>query len=89
MPWGSRGFSKEIFEMLENKFSYSIDEKVKYELSFRLLAFLNKLHIEQLVKPKLQSIPWEEMEEYPKSFLWENCDYWKEVAELVKSYTGV
>lgn len=40
-----------------------------------------------LVKPKLQSIPWEEMKEYPKSFLLENCDGWEELAELVKSYT--
>ena len=27
-----------------------------------------------------------ENKEYPKSFLWENCDYWPEIAELVKSY---
>jgi endoglucanase len=89
VPKGGRQFVKEIFEILENKFSYSISEDVRYKLSFRFLALLNQLHVEQLVKPKLQSIPWEEIKEYPKSFLWENCDYWKEIAELVKSYTGV
>lgn len=78
--------AKEIFEMLENKFSYSINEHLKNQLSFRIFSLLDQLHFYQLVKPKLQSIPWEEMKEYPKSFLWENCDYWKEMAELVKSY---
>ena len=79
--------AKEIFEMVENKFSYTVSEKIKDPLSFRLYAFLNELHIHMLVKPKLQSIPWEKMKEYPKSFLLENCEGLEELAELVKSYT--
>ena len=50
--------AKEIFEMLENKFSYSISENLKNRLSFRIFSLLDQLHIYQLVKPKLQSIPW-------------------------------
>jgi hypothetical protein len=79
--------AKEIFELVENKFSYTVSEKIKDPLSFRLYAFLNELHIHMLVRPKLQSIPWEEMKEYPKSFLLENCEGIEELAELVKSYT--
>ncbi|MGE5805012.1 MAG: glycoside hydrolase family 5 protein [Ignavibacteria bacterium] len=79
--------AKEIFKMLEDKFSYTIDREAKRPLYFRIFSLLDELNIHQLVKPKLQSITWEEMREYPKSFLWENCEYWKELAELIKSYT--
>lgn len=78
--------AKEVFEMLEGKFSYIIDEKLKEQLKFRIFALLNELHIHQFVKPKLQSISWEEMKEYPKSFLLENCEGSEEFAELIKSY---
>jgi hypothetical protein len=79
--------AKEIFEMLENKFSFTVNEKIKAPLTFRLYAFLNELYIHMLVKPKLQSVCWEEMKEYPESFLLDNCEGWEELAELVKSYT--
>ena len=81
--------AKEMFEMLEGKFSYAIEDSLKESLKFRIFALLNELHINQLVKPKLVSVPWEEMKEYPKSFLLENCEGWEELAELVKSYTAV
>lgn len=78
--------AKEIFEMLEGKFSYTIEDKLKEMLKYRIFALLNELHIHQFVKPKLQSVPWEEMKEYPKSFLLENCEGSEELAELIKSY---
>lgn len=78
--------AKEIFETLEDKFSFIIDEKLKERLKFRIFALLNELHIYQFVKPKLQSVSWEEMKEYPKSFLLENCEGSEEFAELIKSY---
>ncbi len=81
--------AKEIFEMVENKFSFTVSENIKDFLTFRLYAFLNELYIHMLVKPKLQSIPWDEMREYPKSFLLENCVGSEELVELVKSYTGI
>lgn len=81
--------AKEVFEMLEGKLSYSIDDGFREQLKFRIFSLLNELHIKYLVKPTLQSIPWEKMKTYPKSFLLENCEGWEELAELVKSYTGV
>ena len=79
--------AKEIITNLESKFSYSLNKNLKIRLKFRINSLLDEFHIDQLVKPKLQSISWEEMKGYPKSFLWENCDYWNELAGLVKSYT--
>ena len=74
--------AKEIFEMLEGKYSYVIDKNLQEQLKFRVFALLNELHIHQLVKPKLQTIPWEEMKEYPKSFLLENCGAGKNLLNL-------
>ena len=79
---------KEIFEMLENKFSYSINKNMKNKLTHRISSMLNELHVDYLVKPKLQSIPWNEIKEYPQSFLWKNCNYWQGLADLIKSYTA-
>ena len=80
--------AKEVLEMLEGKFSYTINDELKEMLKFRIFALLNELHIRQFVKPKLQSVPWEEMKEYPRSFLLENCEGWEELAELIRSYTS-
>jgi hypothetical protein len=35
---------------------------------------MHHIAVEQILKPRLQSIPWEEMEKYPYSFSYENCD---------------
>jgi hypothetical protein len=79
---------KEFLEGLEKRFNYKIEDPTRVKLSFRVAAFLHALHTEYLVKPTLRSIPWDEMKEYPKSFLWENCDHWRELADLVKSYSA-
>ncbi len=78
--------SNEMFEMLEKKFSYKISDDLKSRLSFRICALLDELHINYLVKPRLQSIPWDEMKEYPRSFLFENCNGYEELANILKSF---
>lgn len=47
----------------------------------------HQLYLEQLLKPKLTKTPWEKIKELPASFLWDNCDYYREIANLVQSYT--
>ncbi|HEX2944904.1 MAG TPA: glycoside hydrolase family 5 protein [Clostridia bacterium] len=79
-------FAREVLEMIKERFSYPIDEDRMFKNSFRISAILDELHIDFLVKPKLQSIPWNEMKDYPKAFLWENCDYWSEMAEALTPF---
>jgi hypothetical protein len=79
--------ANEMYESLEEKYSYKIDDKLKEKLKFRIFAFMNDIHIEQLVKPKLRSIPWDEIKVYPKSFALENCEVLEGMDDLVKSYT--
>lgn len=80
--------AREIFEMLEGRLSVSIDNGLKERLKFRIFALLNEIHIQKTVIPVLSSILWEEMKEYPKSFILDNCDGCEDIAELVKSYTN-
>jgi aryl-phospho-beta-D-glucosidase BglC (GH1 family) len=85
---GNPAIADEVFLMLENKFSQPIDSSLKEQLRFRVYALVNEFLIHQILKPKLQATPWEEIKEYPKSFLLENCDGLQELAEIVKTYTN-
>lgn len=77
----------EVFELIEQKLSYEIDLSEKEKHSFRISSLLYDLHVDYLVKPKLESIAWEEIKDLPKSFLWENCDYWNDIADFIKTYS--
>ena len=65
----------------------NIGEQTIERLRFRVRGVFHYLYIEQILKPKLAAAPWEEIENLPGSFLWDNCEYYKEIADLVKSYT--
>lgn len=78
--------AREVFTLLRDKFAYPISENQESKLSFRISALIDELHIDYLVKPKLQSIPWEEMKAYPKSFAWENCLYWEDLCVTLKLF---
>ncbi|OCL25991.1 hypothetical protein U472_08160 [Orenia metallireducens] len=80
--------SKDVFNFLEEKgYVEVMSEEMKFKLDFRLRAMLQEIYVEQKLKPLLSDIPWGDMESYPKSFLWENCSYYEEIATLVKRYT--
>lgn len=64
---------------------YCIYDKDKFKLQFRLRGVFHYLYLNQL-KEKLRATPWEKIKDLPKSFLWDNCEYYSEICELVKSY---
>jgi hypothetical protein len=80
--------TNDLFNRLQEIFSYEINCKMKEKYSFRISSLLHELHMEYLVKPKLKSIPWNEMKFLPESFLWENCDYRYDMAALVKNHAS-
>ncbi|MGE5557996.1 MAG: glycoside hydrolase family 5 protein [Bacillota bacterium] len=77
--------AEETISNLEKAHTGKIGDALRHRVQFRLRGIFHHIFAEQFLKPKLKTIPWEEMQEYPKSFLWENCGYWEEIAELVKS----
>ncbi|MGA2143323.1 MAG: glycoside hydrolase family 5 protein [Brevinematales bacterium] len=67
-----RGLTKtnitgEIFKILEEKFSYNIDDQLKEKLKFRIYSFLDEIHVHQIIKPELESVSWEEIKDYGRT----------------------
>ncbi|MBN2533929.1 MAG: cellulase family glycosylhydrolase [Spirochaetales bacterium] len=68
--------------------SKKMDRHLRYRMHFRMRGILQNIYFEQLVKPKISRIPWDEIKEYPLSFHYTNCHKWDEAATLIASYTG-
>ena len=56
-----------------------------YDLDFRVRSILPRIGVEQVLKPTLLSIPWEEMRTYPESFLLENCGRHQQMIDAVSA----
>ena len=66
-----------------------VNDALAYDQDFRMRSILHRLEVEELLIPALHGIPWEEMEQYPRSFLFENCEKREIVIEgLRKVLTG-
>ena len=63
-----------ILTQLEKKLRKKVDQQLRYKLHFRLRGILHNIYIEQLVRPKVKGIPWNEIKEFPLSFLYKNCN---------------
>lgn len=71
----------------ENHFQPLSDE-LAYDLDFRVRSILHRIAVEQILKPTLREISWAEMQRYPCSFAFENCDLRPEVADRVAALLG-
>jgi len=80
-------FAMKVLSFMEDSGHFGkINSQDKFKLQFRLRGAFHYLYLRQL-KEKLLATPWEEIRSLPQSFLWDNCDYYNEITELVKSYT--
>jgi hypothetical protein len=73
-----------IMNLIGDQLVGGIDEGLKYELQFRLRGIFYTLQSEKILKPLLRTIPWEQVQPLPESFLFENCSYWQEYFDLIK-----
>jgi hypothetical protein len=67
--------SLKITREIGEKYYQPLDNKLLYDLDFRIRSILHCIAVEQILKPRLRTIPWEEMEKYPYSFSYENCEH--------------
>jgi endoglucanase len=67
--------SMKITRFIGEKYYQPLDEQLAYDLDFRVRSILHRIAVEQVLKPALRAIPWEEMKQYPASFAFENCDF--------------
>ena len=62
-----------------------LTDELAYDLDFRVRSILHRIGVEQVLKPTLRSIPWEEMRTYPESFLLENCGRHQQMIDAVSA----
>lgn len=65
--------SMEIMNYIGQKYYKPLDKDLLYDLDFRMRSIMHVIAVEQILKPKLRTIPWEQMQKYPEDFAFENC----------------
>lgn len=78
--------SMKVTKYIGEKYYEPLAEKLAYDIDFRIRSVLHKIAVEQVLKPVLHSIPWEEIREYPDDFLYERCDKREVVADKIKKF---
>ncbi|UCG01352.1 MAG: cellulase family glycosylhydrolase [Candidatus Heimdallarchaeota archaeon] len=73
-------------EVLKNMNLTHLPNNLQRKLNFRLLAN-NQLVLCNRYKDTLNKIPVRELLTYPESFLFENCEQWHGIIDIVKTYT--
>ncbi len=75
--------SREIIHLIGDQYYTHLDDKLAYELDFRIRSVMHRIAVEQILKPILREIPWEEIITYPESFLFDQCDRRERVIEAL------
>jgi endoglucanase len=75
--------SMEITRYIGDTYYQSMDKALAYDLDFRIRSVLHTVAVEQILKPFLRKTPWEEMKDYPASFLFERCDRKNMITEMI------
>lgn len=78
--------SMEITHWIGDRYYMHLDDKLVYELDFRIRSVMHRIAVEQILKPVLREIPWEEIITYPESFLFEQCDRRERTIERLSSF---
>ena len=66
--------SMEITKMIGERYYQPLKDDLAYDLDFRIRSVLHRIAVEQVLKPALRAIPWEEIIRYPESFEFGRCD---------------
>ncbi len=71
--WEQR-VSHELTDLIGEKYFDGLGDALAYDVDFRLRSILHRIAVEQILKPALRQIPWQEMSTYPRDFAFENCE---------------
>ena len=63
-----------------------VRDALAYDLEFRMRSILHQLEVEELLKPALRAIPWEEIRSYPASFAFSECEQRTAVVDGLKAF---
>ena len=76
--------SMEITHYIGNTYYQQLSKELAYDLDFRVRSILHKIGVEQILKPALSEIPWDEMKTYSESFLFKNCKQRKLITAAIR-----
>lgn len=76
--------SMEITKRIGEKYYQPLNDKLAYDLDFRIRSVMHRIGVEQILKPALSEIPWKRMKEFPKSFVFSECERREAVIEVVR-----
>ena len=78
--------SMEVTRMIGEKYYQSLSDSLSYDLDFRVRSILHRIAVEQLLKPMLRGISWEQMRHFPDSFSFDKCEKREIVVEKIKKF---
>ncbi len=78
--------SMKVTRNIGEQYYEPLSDKLAYDMDFRIRSVLHRIAVEQILKPVLQEIPWEEMKLYPDDFLFERCEQRGTVVEDITDY---
>ncbi len=76
--------SMKIVHEIGKKYDLPIEKHLAYALDFRVRSILHEIAVEQILKPILRKIPWEEIKTYPEDFLFPNCDRKEMIIDTIR-----
>ena len=78
--------SMEVTRSIGETYYRPLDDTLAYVLDFRIRSVLHRIAVEQILKPALREIPWEEMKRYPDGFAFANCEKRETIVDTIKHY---
>ena len=85
--WGhewEQKVSMEITKWIGAKYYQPLDDKMAYDLDFRIRSVMHRIGVEQILKPALAEIPWQRMKDFPKSFAFSVCEKREIIVDMVR-----
>ena len=85
--WGhewEQKVSMEITKWIGEKYYQPLDDKMAYDLDFRIRSVMHRIGVEQILKPALAEIPWQRMKDFPKSFAFSACEKRELIVDMVR-----
>lgn len=78
--------SMELTHLIGQKYYSPLSDSLAYDMDFRIRSVLHRVAVEEILKPILQSVPWEEMIMYPDDFLFTHCDHREIVTNRISRF---
>jgi len=81
--------SMDITQYIGDKYYQHLSDELAYDLDFRIRSVMHRIGVEQILKPALLRVPWNEMKTYSESFVFSHCEKREFIVETIKNLIGM